>query len=318
MATTPPVNGFSPQEIARLTARAAVAKSHLSWTELSVKAFMGGFFISLGALVDLVIISGCPGLRESNPALATMIAGFTFPLGFVMITLTNMELATSNMFVMPFAALQRRVTLWHLAKNWGVSYIFNLAGALFTAGFLAWWSDVLSTDVQSAYAVTQAQGRVNVAWSVNFLRGVGCNFFVAMAFFLSLGAADFVSKVYCIWIPVWAFVMAGYQHSIANYFSVPIGMFYGTDFDVGRFIYQSVIPVTLGNIVGGVLVAALPFWILYGRGDAVNVQTGQPVGEKKKNEPRLDSDDETLRPGETSPGRRSRERYDRDGMADAA
>ncbi|KAK5120113.1 hypothetical protein LTR85_006594 [Meristemomyces frigidus] len=315
---TPAVNGFSPQEIARLTTRAAIAKSHLSWTECIVKSFMGGFFISIGALIDLVIISGCPGLRESNPALATMIAAFTFPVGFVLITLTNMELATSNMFVMPFAVLQRRITLWDLTKNWIVSYVFNLAGALFTAGFLAWWSDVLDTAAQTSYAVTQAQNRVDVQWSVNLLRGVGCNFFVAMAFFLSLGATDFVSKVYCIWIPIWAFVMAGYQHSIANYFSIPIGMFYGTDFDVGKFIYQSIIPVTIGNIVGGFLLAALPFWILYGRGDAMNVQTGQPVDEEKKNEPRIDSDDETLRTGEASSGPRSRERYDRDGMADTA
>ncbi|KAK5132709.1 hypothetical protein LTR08_008675 [Meristemomyces frigidus] len=314
---TPAVNGFSPQEIARLTARAAIAKSHLSWTELMVKSFMGGFFISLGALVDLVIISGSPGLRESNPALATMIAGFTFPLGFVLITLTNMELVTSNMFVMPFAALQRRITLRDLARNWVVSYVFNLAGCLFTAGFLAWWSDVLDTDVQSSYAVTQSQNRVNVQWSVNFLRGVGCNFFVAMAFFLSTGAIEFVSKVYCIWIPVWAFVIAGYQHSIANYFSVPIGMFYGTNFHVGKFIYQSIIPVTLGNIVGGVLLAALPFWILYGRGEVVNVQTGQPAEEKREDVPRMDSDDDTLRGGASSE-QRSRARYDGDRVAHAA
>ncbi|KAG9591925.1 Formate/nitrite transporter, partial [Aureobasidium melanogenum] len=255
----PGVNGFSPQEIAGLTSRAGIAKSHLTWGELIVKSFLGGVFISLGGLVDLIVLAGSPGLRASNPGLATLIAGFTFPLGFVLITLTNMELCTSNMFVMPFTALQRKVSVLDMLKNLVVSYIANLCGCLFVAGFLGWWSDVFDTDTMSSYAVTQAQNRVNVQWSVNLLRGVGCNFFVAMAFFLSIGAVEFVSKVYTIWIPVWAFVIAGYQHSIANYFLIPIGMFYGTNFGVGKFIYQSIIPVTIGNLIGGILLASIPF-----------------------------------------------------------
>jgi formate/nitrite transporter FocA (FNT family) len=94
------------------------------------------------------------------------------------------------------------------------------------------------------------QGRVNVQWSVNFLRGVGCNWFVALALLLSLGSVESVSKIYCIWIPIWAFVILGYQHSIANFFQVPLGMFYGTNFGVGKFIYQSTIPVTLRALSG--------------------------------------------------------------------
>jgi formate/nitrite transporter len=310
------VNGFSPQEIANLVSAAGVAKSKLSYADYAIKSFLGGVFIALGGLVDLTILSGSPGLRESNPSLATMISGFTFPLGFVLITLTNMELCTSNMFVMPFTLLQRRVAFWDLAKNWVLSYVFNAAGCLFVAGFLGWWSQVLTTDTQTSYAVTQAQDRVNVGWSVNFLRGVGCNFFVALAFILAIGAVEFVSKIYCIWVPVWAFVIAGYQHSIANYFLIPMGMFYGTEFNVGRFIYQSIIPVTLGNIVGGVLLGALPFWFLYGRGPTPNVQTGQPLEEKKVDERTVGSDETAHESG--SSRSRGKPSYDRDGMVNAA
>ncbi|KAJ0119976.1 formate nitrite transporter family [Diaporthe amygdali] len=261
------VNTFPSQELARLVSQAGVAKSRLSYPKYAIKAFMGGVFISFGALTDLVIASGCPGLRESNPALATMIAGFTFPLGLVLIMLTNMELVTSNMFVMPFTLVQRKITLFDVMKNWVLGYIGNLAGALFVAGFLAWWTDTLGSATESSYTVIQAEGRVNVQWSVNFLRGIGCNWFVALALFLSLGSVEFVSKIYCIWIPIWAFVILGYQHSIANFFQVPIGMFYGTSFSVGKFIYQSTVPVTLGNIVGGMVFGAMVFWYLYGRHD---------------------------------------------------
>lgn len=318
----PTVNGFSPQEIANLTSRAGIAKAHLRWGELIVKSFLGGVFISLGGLVDLIVLAGSPGLRSSNPGLATLIAGFTFPLGFVLITLTNMELCTSNMFVMPYTALQRKISILDMARNLVVSYVANLCGCLFVAGFLGWWSDVYDTDTTSSYAVTQAQDRVNVQWSVNLLRGVGCNFFVALAFFLSIGAVEFVSKVYCIWIPVWAFVIAGYQHCIANYFLIPIGMFYGTNFGVGKFIYQSIIPVTIGNLIGGIVLASIPFWYLYGREEqaAPNVQTGQPVTEdekvKKRGSRSPESDDETVFSGQGSST--SGLRYDRTGMAQAA
>jgi len=81
---------------------------------------------------------------------------------------------------MPFTTFQGKTTVWDWAKNWIITYVFNMAGCLFVAGFLAWWSDVLSLDVQKAYAVIQANGRVNQQWSVNFLRGVGCNLFVSV------------------------------------------------------------------------------------------------------------------------------------------
>ena len=93
--------------------------------------------------------------------------------------------------------------MWDLAKNWVVTYIGNLLGCLFVAGFLAWWSDTFSLDQEKSYVVSQANDRVNVGWSVNLLRGVGCNLFVALAMFLSLGSVEFVSKIYAIWIPIW-------------------------------------------------------------------------------------------------------------------
>jgi len=113
------------------------------------------------------------------------------------------ELCTSNMFVMTFTTLQRKTTLLDLLKNWGITYIGNMCGCLFVAGFLGWWTDTFTDPREKAYAVTQANARVDVQWSVNFLRGVGCNMFVALAMFLSLGSVEFVSKIYSIWIPVW-------------------------------------------------------------------------------------------------------------------
>jgi len=258
------VDSHTPQETLLIAESLAIAKAHLTWPTLIVKSFLAGIFISLGAGFDISVVGGSPGLRASNPALATLIGAFLFPTGFVCIMLTGMELCTSNMFVMTYSTLRRRTTLYDLARNLITSYIFNVAGCLFYAGVLFWWSGVLTTETAIAYAVTQAEARVNVNWGYNVTRGIMCNWLVGLAFFFSTQGRDNTSKIYGIWVVVWCFAAMGYQHCIANYFLVPVGMFYGTSFGVGKFIWASCIPVTIGNLIGGVVFGAVAMWVVYG------------------------------------------------------
>jgi formate/nitrite transporter len=229
------------------------------------ESFLAGIFISLGAGFDIMIAGGAPGLRASNPSMATLVSALTFPTGFVVIMLTNMELCTSNMFVMAYSTLRRRTTLYDMARSWIVSYLFNAAGCLFYAGVLYYWADVFQTEAQTSYAKTQAEGRVNINWGYNVTRGIMCNWLVGLAFFLATQGRDNTSKIYGIWVVITCFAAMGYQHSIANYFLVPIGMFYGTNFGVGKFIWASCIPVTIGNMIGGAFFGAFAMWIVYGR-----------------------------------------------------
>ncbi|KAF2823697.1 hypothetical protein CC86DRAFT_468729 [Ophiobolus disseminans] len=221
------VDSHTPVEILRLAETAGVAKARLWWVDLSVKSFFGGIIISLGAGFDILIAGGSPGLRQSNPSMATLISALTFPIGFAIIMLTSTELCTSNMFVMAYSTLRRRTTLYDLARNWIVSCIFNLAGCLFYAGILFYWADVLTTDAQTSYAVTQAEVRMNVNWGYNVTKGIMCSWLVGLAFFFFTQGRDNTSKIYGIWITITCFVAMGYQHSIANYFLVPIGSFFG-------------------------------------------------------------------------------------------
>jgi formate/nitrite transporter len=260
-----PVDSHPPQEVLLMAERVGIAKAHLSWLDLTLKSFIGGIAISLGGAFDLFLVGGAPGLRASNPALATFIGAMVFPIGFVIIMLTNMELCTSNFFTMTYSTLRRRTTLYDLARNLVVSYIFNAAGCLFYAGLFCWWADTLNTDAQTSYAVTQAESRVNVNWGYNVTRGIMCNWLVGLAFFFATQGRDNTSKIYGIWVVIVAFPAMGFQHSIANYFMVPIGMFYGTNFGVGKFIWASIVPVTLGNIIGGAGMGAFVMWVVYGR-----------------------------------------------------
>jgi len=198
------VDAHSPPETCQLISQSGVAKAKLPWADLIIKSFLGGLFISLGSLFDLIIAGGATGLRASNPSLVTAIAAFVFPIGFVLVILTNTELVTSNMAIMAFTTLQRKTSLYDLARNWITVYIFNLAGCLFFAGILTWWSDSLSSDAQSVYAVTGAEGRVNVNWAYNFTRGIGCNWLVGLAVFLATSSKDNFSKIVGIWLPIWA------------------------------------------------------------------------------------------------------------------
>jgi len=291
------VDAHTAVETSYIVTQAALAKTSLSWPDLLVKGFLGGIFISLGSLFDLIVAGGATSLRSNNPSIATMLSAFVFPVGFVLVILTNTDLVTSNMYVMFYGALQRKISVWALVRNWVFVYIANLAGCLFFAGILTWWTVSLD-DAQSSYAVTGAEGRVNVDWQVNFLRGIGCNFLVGLAMFLASSAKDLISKIFGIWIPIWTFVALGYQHSIANFFLVPIGQFYGTNFSTGKFIYQSVIPVTLGNIVGGAILVGLPFWWLYGRNLDESNASGQFIAGGRQAHPGDDhSSDSTLAGG---------------------
>ncbi|ORX99026.1 Formate/nitrite transporter-domain-containing protein [Clohesyomyces aquaticus] len=165
-----------------------------TWTDLILKSFLAGIFIPLGAGFDLLLVGGPPGLRDSNPSLATLIGAFVFPIGFIVIILTNMELCNSNMLI---------------------------------------------------------ETRVNVNWGFNFTRAVTCNCLVGLALIFATQDRDDTSKLYGIWIVVMAFAAMVYQHSVANFFFVPIGMFYGMNFGC--------------NIVGGAVFGAFALWVVYGK-----------------------------------------------------
>ena len=157
-----------------------------------------------------------------------------------------------------------------------MSYIFNIGGGTFSAVILYWWSDTLGNAAYSSYAVTGAEGWVNVNRVYNVTRGISCDWLVGLALYFSSSSKEDVSKIYGIWIPIWAFVTLDYQHPIANYFLIAIGIFYGTNFAVGKFIWASYIPVTLGNIIGGACFAGVCVWILYRREETLAEETGQP------------------------------------------
>lgn len=113
-----------------------ISKVAMPFPELALKRFLGGAFVAFSSLFDLVVQGGLPGIRASNPSISTLLGGFVFPLGFVIVILTESEVYNSNLVVKVWAALCRNISIFSLAKSVATSYVLNLASSLFVAGFL--------------------------------------------------------------------------------------------------------------------------------------------------------------------------------------
>lgn len=156
--------------------------------------------------------------------------------------------------VLSISTMHRRTSFRHLAESWVISWLGNLAGALLFGGIFVYYSGVISANPYRAYAIATATTKATAPWHELFLRGIGCNYLVCIAIFLSTSAKDGISKIVAIYIPIWLFVAVGFEHVVANMFIIQIGMMFGTpQVSVGYYIWHSMIPVTLGNIVSGVL-----------------------------------------------------------------
>lgn len=180
---------------------------------------------------------------------------------------------------MTIAFLHRRVSLKDVAISWAVSFFGNLAGMLFFMAILIGYGGVLTDiPVYKAQSVTFAVTKAHApGWQQIFLRGIGANWLVCMAVFMSISAREISGKIMAIWMPTATFVALAMDHCIANMFFIPMGIWNGAPLTVGYYIWKSLIPTTLGNIVGGGLFVGGIYWYLYltGEGDVeVSFDTG--------------------------------------------
>lgn len=239
---------YTPEEILEQTAATAVVKVNKPLLSKLILGFIGGAMISLGYLAYLRVGGGFVGAA-------------VFPVGLIVILLAGGELITGNMMAVAVGYFKHRVTLSELLKNWLVITIANLVGAIFVAYAFGVLAGTLTSGVYLKEALHVAAGKLNASFITAFFSGVGCNWFVGLAVWLSYGAKDFSGKILAIWFPVMTFVAIGFQHSVANSFLIPFTIFIGHatwwDFVV------NFVPVYLGNVVGGAVLIALFYSLAY-------------------------------------------------------
>lgn len=255
----------SPREIVGAVCSAGSAKARLALPKQLVLGFLAGVFVALGGLLAIVVGQGSPELAKANPGLAALAFGAVFPLGFILVAIVGAELFTENCAALTSACLVGAAKWRALLRNWGVVYVGNFIGSLFVALFLAYWSGIVNGGDLGKAAAGIAEAKVNLGWWQVLLRSIGCNWLVCLAVWLAIASDDISGKILGIWFPIMAFVTLGFEHSVANMFFIPLGMFNGANVSVGQFLWNNLVPSTLGNIIGGAGLVGWLYWWIYGR-----------------------------------------------------
>ena len=253
------VDAYTPPQMARLVEAVGVRKANLTVVQTLTLGLLAGAFIAFGAIFMTTVITGAGALPFG---VARLLGGLVFSLGLILVVVGGAELFTgNNLIVMAWA--DRRVSTAALLRNWLLVYLANALGAGAMVVFML-LADGLSLggDAVAKTAVGIAEGKLTLSFSEALFRGILCNVLVCLAVWLCFAAHSVSGKILAILFPISAFVALGFEHSIANMYLIPIGMLVGPGFDLMALL-GNLLPVTLGNVIGGGLLVALVYWLVY-------------------------------------------------------
>jgi len=252
----------SPKDLYDGAVAAGAAKASAPWDKIFKLGIVSGCHIGFGSYLAISIGGACPQLAAANPGLQKIILGaFGLPFGLIMTLVTGAELFTGNTALVTAAVQEGKASKKDLAKSWISSYLGNFVGSLLLA-FLAFKSGTLG-DLPGA--VNIATAKCSVPFDVAFVRGILCNWLVCMAVYMASGCSTMIGKMTAVWFPISAFVALGLDHSVANMFIIPLAIMRGADITVRQMFMKNLIPVTLGNIVGGAVCVMLPYGTTFGK-----------------------------------------------------
>jgi len=255
----------SPKAIIEAVCASGGAKATLPIPKQLVLSFLAGAYVAFGGMLAIVVGRGSPELAKANPGLSAFAFGAVFPIGFVLVMIAGAELFTMNCSVVLPACLARAAKWRALSLNWVVVYLGNLIGALFVALFIAYWTGIIHSGDLGKAAADIAEAKIGMGWGSLLLRGIGGNWLACLAVWLATASDDAAGKILGTWLPIMAFAALGLEHAIADMFLVPLGMLNGAQVSVGQFLWNNLLPVTLGNIIGGAGFVGAIYWWIYGR-----------------------------------------------------
>jgi formate transporter len=278
------MDALTPPDMARKAVEMGISKIALDVRTSFLLSILAGAFIAVGAIFSLTVTAGASGGSAGAASLTygvtRLLAGLAFSLGLVLVVVGGAELFTGNVLLF-FAWSSRRVSTFTILRNWAVVYVGNFLGAIGTVSIViagGWYK--LGNGSVGAGLLSTAAGKVAHTPIEAFALGVMCNALVCLALWLTYSARTTTDRIMAIVPPVTCFVAAGFEHSIANMFFIPAAIavralapasFWTSigsssaaysNVDVSGFV-SNLIPVTLGNIVGGALLVAAMYWLAY-------------------------------------------------------
>ena len=271
-------NFLPPAEIADFTVNVGVKKANLTITNQFALGVLAGAFIAFGAQAANIVTH-----TISDIGIAKLIGGLIFPAGLMLVLMAGAELFTGNS-LMIIALAERRITLSQLLRSWLVVYSGNFAGSVLVALLISWSGQLNYTGgLLGGVTLKAAAGKVSLTFTQAFTLGILCNWLVCLAVWMSFGAKDGISKAVCVFFPIWLFVASGFEHSIANMYYIPAGILAKSAYtakalELGvsqaaidslnwcTMFTRNLLPVTLGNILGGAGFVGCVYWFVYVRG----------------------------------------------------
>lgn len=253
-----PLDVVTPARIARLVEEVGIRKARLGWGTTLGLGVLAGAFIAFGAMFFTVVVTG----SELGYGPTRMLGGVAFALGLILVIVGGAELFTGNSLIV-IAWASGDIPLRALLRNWGIVYAGNLVGAVATA-VMVHLSGVLAANggAVGETAVAIAEAKLALGLEQAFVRAVLCNVLVCLAVWMCFASHSVAGRVLVILFPVTAFVALGLEHSVANMYFLPVAMLHGGAVDVMAFVVNLAV-VTAGNVVGGGVLVALVYWLVY-------------------------------------------------------
>ncbi len=280
MANEIQIDAFPPAKMASRMEDVGVTKAGLRADTMFVLAMLAGGFIACGAIFATLATTGLAAAGMGF-GLVKLLGGLVFCLGLIAVVVAGAELFTgNNLIVMAFAS--GRISLGQLLRNWVIVYTGNFAGSILTAlVMLATRQYTFSGGSLGANALAIANAKCSLGFVQAIALGIMCNALVCLAVWMCFSARSTTDKILAILFPITAFVAAGFEHSVANMYFIPMGLLIkstaGADFWLaagktaadyanltwGAFLIKNLLPVTIGNIIGGVGFVGLVYWFTY-------------------------------------------------------
>ncbi len=262
---------FSPTQVCDNYMDACVGKTNSPIGRLLVLGIAAGVFIGIGA-----VASSTAAHALGDSGMVRLVSGLVFPIGLCMVVLLGTELFTGNA-LMVTAALEKKITWGGLARNWVVVFIGNFIGAVALAALMACFGQLdIGAKSLAVYTAKVAAAKDSLPWMNAFVLGIFCNMLVCVAIYMGNSSQDTAGRILGIFVPIAGFVIAGFEHCVANMYYIPAGIFAYMNpaytgriesagintavLNFGTFAVANLIPVTLGNIVGGVLIGLLMYF----------------------------------------------------------
>lgn len=275
-----------PDKMAEQAEDAGIKKANRSFSKTFVLAILAGAFIAFGAIFATTVTAEI----TLSPSFTKLIGGLAFSLGLILVIIGGAELFTgNNLIVMAWA--NKRIKTFQVLRNWSIVFFGNFVGAMSIA-VLMFFSLQYSTGTGNigSKALSIAEAKCSLGFMQAIILGVFCNTLVCLAVWLCYSAKTTSGKILAIVFPITAFVAAGFEHSIANMYFIPKALLiksFATDefwtsikaspemyenLTWDNFILNNLIPVTLGNIIGGAVLVGLVYWFVYLKGNKREVQ----------------------------------------------